>query len=236
MPAPKIPARSATRYEMKAVLDEIDLPTVQNWLWLHDACFHVRFQQRLVNSLYYDTPGLDSFNDNLFGSSQRHKVRLRWYGLDLEEVQTIFEVKHKHNRYGWKLSQKIAQPLSFERLTWRELLDVLQRELAHELQGYLSQGCEQILLVRYQREYYETFDGRIRVTVDHHMEAFDQRHNNQLNLRYPLSLSNALVVECKANQENSAALASVLSTAPFRITRSSKYADAVVELLDHGAW
>lgn len=233
MTVAKIPARSATRYEVKAVLDEIDLPTVQTWLRLHSACFHVRFPQRLVNSLYYDTPGLDNFNDHLFGSSRRHKVRLRWYGLDLEDVYSVFEVKHKHNRYGWKLSQRIAQPLPFERLTWEELLDVFRCDLAHELLDYLNPGCEPILFVRYQREYFETFDARIRVTVDRHLETFDQRHSKQLNLRYPLSLSSSIVVECKANQENSDALATVLATAPFRITRSSKYADAMAELLDH---
>ena len=233
MPATKIPARSATRYELKAVVEDAVLPSVQMWLRLHDACFYSRFPQRRVNSLYFDTPSLDSFDDNLAGSLRRHKVRLRWYGSSLENVETIFEVKIKHNRHGWKLSQKIAQPLAFERLNWTELLAVLRRELAPELLSYLNQGCEPVLLVRYQREYYETFDGRLRVTLDYQVQSFGQRHYGQLTLRYPLPRSAKVIVEFKASQDDSVALAAVLNSAPFRITRSSKYADGVAAMFNY---
>lgn len=231
MSAAKIPARSATRYELKAVVEEPALPSVQAWLRLHEACFSVRFPARRVNSLYFDTPNLDSFADNLSGVSQRHKVRLRWYGASSDPVQVLFEVKLKHHRNGWKLSQKIEQLISFDELSWIELVAILRRELAPELQAYLFQGCAPVLLVRYHREYYETFDGRIRVTVDHHLEAYDQRQYSGLTLRYPWPQSPAAIIECKGSPANSEAIAAVLATAPFRVTRSSKYVDGLADIL-----
>lgn len=227
----KVPARSPLRYELKAIVESAALSEVRMWLRLHDTCFAARFPTRRVNSLYFDSQGLDTFEDSLAGMSQRHKVRLRWYGTSLENVQGFFEVKVRDNRIGWKLSQKIEQPLALERLAFADLLDVLHDELAFELREYLFYEREPVLLVGYQREYYETFDGRVRITVDHHLEAFDQRQRGRLTMHYPLPASAAAIVECKGTQQNGEALAAVLASAPFRITRSSKYTDTVAELL-----
>lgn len=225
------PAIGATRYELKAVADRALLPQARMWLRLHPACFHPAFPPRQVNSIYFDTTDLDSYAENLAGVSERRKVRLRWYGAACRDVAAVFEVKCKRNKLGWKLAQPIEPRLDLENMSWREVLAVLHCTLAPEMRLYLAGDTAAVALLRYQREYYESFDGSARITLDYGLAAYEQRHSGWPNLRRSTPIADNLVVEFKTTAAHSEALEAVINSAPFRLTASSKYVAGVAGLL-----
>jgi hypothetical protein len=58
------PALPPLRYELKLVCEAPYLAQARSWLRLHPEGFRVAFPPRMVNSLYLDTPHLNSFNAN----------------------------------------------------------------------------------------------------------------------------------------------------------------------------
>lgn len=67
-----------SRYELKLVVEGHYLARVRAWLFLNPGVFCFAYPSRTVNTLYLDTPSLDSLRANLAGLSQRRKLRLRW--------------------------------------------------------------------------------------------------------------------------------------------------------------
>lgn len=227
------PAVSAARYEFKAVANGCLLPEARAWLRLHPACFFQRYPERQVNSVYFDTIDLDSFAENLAGISARRKVRLRWYGRSHQHVAGVFEVKSKRNRLGWKQSQRIDQPLAIAGSQWRTLRETLRRTLSPPLRVYLAEDQMPVILLSYQREYYQSFDGSVRVTLDRCLVAYDQRQHDRPNLLFPTPMADEIVVEFKAVSLNDAALSTVIDGAPFRLSARSKYAEGISSALGY---
>ena len=60
-----------------------------------------KYENRTVNSVYFDDLYNTSANDNLSGISKREKYRLRWYNNNF--VNNLkFEVKKRINRLNFK--------------------------------------------------------------------------------------------------------------------------------------
>jgi hypothetical protein len=232
-PESPAPAISATRYEFKAAADSFWLPEARMWLRLHPACFFRVYPERQVNSIYFDTLDLDSFAENLAGISERRKARLRWYGRSHQRAAGIFEVKSKRNRLGWKQSQRIEQPLDIEGSCWHDLLGVLRRELSPQLRLFLAEDQVPAVLLSYQREYFQSFDGRIRVTLDRGLRAYDQRQTERPNLRFPAPMADEFVIEFKATSLYGDAVSAVIDSVPFRVTACSKYAEGINSALGY---
>ena len=66
------------RYEIKFVLDNARLADVMQWLY-NNTTANKSYDNRIVNSIYFDDVGFSSVRDNLSGITQRNKLRLRWY-------------------------------------------------------------------------------------------------------------------------------------------------------------
>ena len=67
------------RYEIKFVLDNARLSDAMQWLY-NNTTANKTYNNRQVNSIYFDDVDFSSVRDNLAGISQRNKLRLRWYG------------------------------------------------------------------------------------------------------------------------------------------------------------
>ena len=66
------------RYEIKFVLDNSRLADAMQWLY-NNTTANKSYENRVVNSIYFDDVGFSSVRDNLSGITQRNKLRLRWY-------------------------------------------------------------------------------------------------------------------------------------------------------------
>jgi hypothetical protein len=221
------------RHELKMVTARAMLPRVESWLRRHPDGFYVRYPPREVNNVYFDTPHLHRFVENLGGASERRKVRLRWYGLETSDVAGVFEIKCKRNKLGWKISQRLERPLDFEGLPWAELVAGIRAELNQELRLHLDMSGEPVLINRYHREYYLSADGAVRITLDYDLRAYDQRGVAVPNLRFGVPVPDDLVVELKAPYDQGDRLRWTLESIPLRVTKRSKYALGVASGLGY---
>ncbi len=218
-------AGSELRYEIKFVCDPHRLSQARSWIRLHPAGFVVAYPPRRVNNLYLDTPHLSSLNANLAGLPARQKLRLRWYGEDMTDIQPFLELKGKHNLLGGKRRCLLPCKLDLT-LTWTEILRIIRagtgccpKDLAHILQTV----NQPTLLNHYQREYYVTPDRVIRITLDFAQAAYDQRFSPRPNLHVRLPITDSVVIEIKAAQEETERLQEIAVQFPVLRSRNSKY-------------
>jgi predicted alpha/beta-fold hydrolase len=87
------------------------------------------------------------------------------------------------------------------------------------------------LLTRYQREYYATPDGAVRVTLDFAQVAYDQRFSPRPNLRARLPIADTVVIEVKTTQEQAERLPEVVARFPVSRSRNSKYVRGLMAAL-----
>jgi len=210
------------RYELKLVCDPHRLAQARSWIRLHPAGFVVAYPPRRVNSLYLDTPHLSSFDENLAGVSERQKLRLRWYGQGVSEIEPVLELKQKRNLLGQK--KRVQLPCKLDLTSsWCELLGTVRTCVEPEWRLLLQAANQPTLFNRYQREYYATPDGALRVTLDYACAAYDQRLSLRPNLRVPLPVADRVVIEIKAALEQAERLQEAVAQFPALRTRNSKY-------------
>ena len=219
------------RYEIKLVCDPHRLPQARSWIRLHPAGFIVAYPPRRVNSLYLDTLHMSSLHDNLEGLNVRQKLRLRWYGDEMTDIQPILEPKQKRNGLGRK--KQILLPCTLDlTLPWREILETVRAETRffgkNPVSSMLQTVNQPTLLNHYRREYYVTRDGAIRVTLDFAQIAYDQRFSLRPNLRIRLPIADTVVIEVKTTQEQAERLQEVVTWFPVRCSRNSKYASGLM--------
>jgi hypothetical protein len=237
MTDPRIPDDTSTRpqsdglrYEVKMVCGHDMLAQARSWIRLHPAGFVVTYPPRRVNSLYLDTPHLRSLSENLAGLSARQKLRLRWYGEQVTDIQPYLELKRKRNLLGRK--ERCLLPCRLDlTLSWGEILRVIRAHAGPGWQTLFHTVDQATLLSRYQREYYATPDGTIRVTLDFAQAAYDQRLSPRPNLRVRLPIADTVVIEVKTGQEQAERLEEVVARFPVRRSRNSKYVGGLLAAL-----
>jgi hypothetical protein len=221
---------SDLRYEIKLVCEPHRLAQARSWIRLHPAGFVVAYPPRRVNSLYLDTLHLSSFSGNLEGLCARQKLRLRWYGDVLTDIQPSLELKQKRNLLGRKKRYLLPCRLDLA-LPWTQIMGTIRAHAGPEWRALLQTVDQPALLTHYQREYYVTPDGAIRVTLDFCQAAYDQRLSPRPNLRVRLPIADAVVIEIKTGQEHAERLQDVAARFPVLRSRNSKYVRGLLAAL-----
>lgn len=217
------------RYEIKIPCSPQQRAAVEAWVRLHPAHWRVAFPPRQVNNIYFDTIDCQSLNDNLGGTGDRDKLRLRWYGPHLETVSGAqMERKHKEGRVGWKEFWFFDGTLDLTTLTWAEVVARLRAAANKQAALWLGQFPEPVLINSYWRAYYVSADGLMRLTIDSNLRAYNQRLAVRPNLHRPAPLTHHLVIELKAAAAAHRQLSDALSAFPLRPNRHSKYVQGVL--------
>ena len=212
-----------TRYELKQVYSGLYLPELRSWIHMHPAGFHVAYPPRWVNSIYFDTHGLDTFNDHIAGVPTRRKLRFRWYGENLRVAQNgQVEVKNKSELSGWKLIEKLTPSFVLENNSWTALMGAMRAE-AHGVIKELLSVSRPVLLTVYHREYYISADQRVRLTIDSSLKGYDQYLHSRPNISFLQQSDEQVILELKSEVSQAAELADALSHFPVRAGRYSKY-------------
>lgn len=215
------------RHELKLTCAPHQLAHARQWIRLHPAGFVKAFDKRRVNSLYFDTPNLQSYHGNLSGITERRKLRLRWYGqLDQQTVNPTLELKQKFGLLGDKKQQHLNCIIDWSR-PYAEILAVIQNRAGQAWQPRLKTAFQPTLINSYTREYFVTADGGVRATLDYDQSAFSQRLSGRPNFGRRLPNQNFVVIEIKGAPETSDRLEEIMGHFPIRRTRNSKYVNGV---------
>jgi hypothetical protein len=211
------------RYERKFIADRLALAEVLALVRRHPAAFRETYPARSLNTLYLDSPDLRDYRDHVNGIAHRAKTRIRWYGAWSGRIDTpTLERKLKHGQVSGKLSHRLP-PLSMNGHVWKSdlaaafdcaSLPALTRSALHHLQPSL--------LNRYQRHYFQSGDGRFRLTVDSGLQFAAARQAQGMGVSFGPPIA-PIVIELKYGLAEAEAAPQVTNTLPFRLARYSKY-------------
>ncbi len=220
------------RFERKYHIQDLNLHEVEMWVRRSPCLFRECFPPRYINNIYFDTPELDNYHENLGGQAARTKLRLRWYGDYLyNPSKTTLEYKIKQGMVGTKESYKLPA-LSLKpgfgydglKTYWDScpLPDRVKEDAAVVLPTIGN---------RYRRKYFLSMDGDYRITIDSELSfiAIERFDNSFERIR---KLHQSVIVELKYQGSIATLDERLMNFFPFRITRMSKYVSGV-ELL-HG--
>ena len=221
----------STRYEVKMTCAEMHLPQVRGWVRLHPDAFAQAYPPRQVNNLYFDTREMDCLNDNLMGISERIKLRFRWYGQNHSVAQGVLELKHKTNQLGWKESCPVPVPLDLTTISWIDLMRQMRQHAVGDVAVWLSADNQPVLINSYIREYYESIDHQVRVTVDYDQVVCEQITYAAPNLVSKSFIEDQIVIEVKVDSRLHRRLSNVLYSFPLQTGRNSKYVNGVIDSL-----
>ena len=192
------------------------------------------FAAGVVNSFYFDTPGLEAYREAANGDNFKTKVRLRWYGLPEElpgEVPVFIEVKQRLGAARRKVHEERVAPRALlldAPLEGWELADFLFSQ-AQALGVPLSRELRPVCQISYSRRRYFDTPSMSRVSLDSEIRA--ERFNHEFfPWAQPVRLD-ALVCEFKNSGGNPPRWAALMQEAGLRIGRFSKYGECLSRLL-----
>ncbi len=215
------------RLEIKFVAAETERVRILSWLRLHPLGFRRAFPDRRVNNIYFDTFDYGAYGANLAGISGRIKLRYRWYGASEGPGPGTLELKCKRNQFGWKERFAVETAPWQPDDSWARVRSKLAIQISKSGRSWLSEFPVPTLLNRYDRCYFLSQDGKLRITVDCHQAGWDQRLGRMPNFSRRLNLPAAIVVEAKFAREDRDLASRNLRGIPIRVGRNSKYVNGL---------
>jgi len=211
------------RFERKYHVTEVHTPEIEDWVRRCSAMFSEAYAPRWVNNIYFDTPDLSAYFQNINGLADRTELRLRWYGNLLGSIsKPVLEFKLKRGMVGAKESFRL-KPFTLNRgFNTGELQTVFgEADLPAKARLELSH-VEPSLINRYHRKYFVSADGHYRITIDSGLEFYRvHRYDNQFLSR--ITLPESTVLELKYAGAIGDPDYRIMNFFPFRVTRMSKY-------------
>ncbi len=212
------------RFERKFVAEKVSRPVAEAVVKQNSAFFSEVFSPRKVNNIYFDTPGMDYYFDNLFGVGNRWKLRIRWYGELFGKIELpVLEFKIKKGFAGTKKSYELPSfeidQTHFYGNSWRNCF--ASAGLPDEVLAKLY-GLQPVLLNTYERSYLESRNKKFRITVDNEMEYYNLRPtwNHFLHVHKEYLKT---VIELKYDHLWEEEAEHITNQFPFRLDKNSKY-------------
>lgn len=204
------------RYERKYRIEDQTYDQVRMEILSIVGAFSESYPDRWVNSIYLDSTDFSALRENQSGVSDRSKYRLRWYGDLYEDMPTpILEEKVKNNLLGYKNTWCIpSTTLSPDNL--RTSLDLSQIR---------DMDIRPVTMIRYLRTYLESFDHRVRITIDRRLQY--RGINNYVIDPYPI-IDDATVLEVKYDKSIEYEIDHILQSIRYRLTKNSKFVSGVM--------
>jgi len=210
------------RYEIKMVFDRLRLEEVRSWVLSHTHSFRTAFPPRRVNNIYFDTQDFDFLTAHANGVAERAKLRFRWYGEKWIAENGQLEIKKKIANLGNKDIHGIQGTVDISRSNWREIRQFLKANSPDKFK-FLLNNTAPVLINLYDREYFVSFDGLVRLTLDYKLRAFGQAFGLTPNIDRPQPLKNVVVIEMKADASFHQKIADALAEFPLYCSAFSKF-------------
>jgi len=202
------------RYEIKFAIPLVNKSIVEQAIISHPASFSTAYPDRIINNIYFDSPDLQSYYENINGDPIRTKVRYRWYGSKDQINSGHIELKRKEFQLGWKDYSNVPLGTSaFDHV--RDLKD-----------GGLPSSLRATLWNSYTRSYYLSMDEKFRITID------DDLCYGDYNSTPKSAKEEMIIVEIKFDEDQIMAFNKIAQFFPFKQTKYSKYATGVTRLLE----
>jgi hypothetical protein len=221
-----INTKTPKRIELKEVFKVRDLCDFERKLMFSPLRFSKTYSQRRINSLYFDSIDLNSLEESIEGFTFRTKLRLRWYGIQKSQNAATLEIKRKNGIFSWKnlySNQFTVNPMAKR---WDSFIWANSICCPHALRR--TQSLRKVSIISYDRKYYQSFNRKVRITIDDNLISFDQRRRIHPNLMFGRQHLNQIVVEVKVDASDAEILPVVFNQLPFSPKRFSKYCESLI--------
>lgn len=193
------------------------------------------FATGIVNSIYFDTPGLGSYWEKANGDNIKTKIRIRWYGADDSlpgEVPVFVEVKGRVGSARNKLRYETTAPRDLVISTpfeGSELPDFLAAR-SREFGMPVSRDWRPVCCISYCRRRYFDTPSMSRIAIDWNIEA---RRFNRLLFPWgrPVTLG-SVVCEFKNKGGEPPMWSEHVRAAGLRFGSFSKYGECMSRLIN----
>ena len=153
--------------------------------------------------------------------------------LTLKECKSLIDFYEDNERYHTEGSVDVkgmdVDDKDKKGMEWKKNIMYIERDQMKFQSGYFSSLGKVIVdgINQYKREYYENYNGKLRVTVDTSHKIYDQRFYKKVNLTNKALIQKYIIVEFKFDRKDNHLSKIMLKTLPFRISRSSKYINSI---------
>jgi hypothetical protein len=211
------------RTEVKFALPRADLGKLETILEVN--CRRVSYRNRTsrVVSLYFDDHRLSACRENVDGSSQRAKLRLRWYDDPFPRGDLFLEIKRRRGQASSKERHPLPLATALQSVSIRETAKALARSLPEAPSEALLARPEAIVIVEYERSYFEVAGGALRITLDSDLVFYSQLGGLRPSRRFPVRARDVVILEAKTSVAGEDRIRELLHPLEPRVTRSSKY-------------
>ena len=219
--SPKITAK---RIELKDRFDSFDLPKIQKAIQISHFSFRKSFPDRQINSIYLDDYSFSSLEESLEGNCIRTKTRIRWYDIPCTKVKAVLELKKKKGLYSWKHLYENSYQVDPNARNWFSFINFLEKEAVN----FIKPNFEPKSLVSYDRSYYASFDGKVRITIDRNLKTYLQTNSQRPNISFHRKHFDTIILEIKVSANDSFLIPEVCKDIPFNAQRFSKFCESLM--------
>ena len=205
------------RYERKWVINNIDCNQIFILLFKSNFSFSYQYEDRYVNSIYFDDQNFSSIRQNFDGISEKKKYRLRWYG-DLSKIsKPVFEIK---NKSSFEVSKENINFSFADGLNLFNVNDLKKIEEAINTQFNFKNKIFPILTTHYLRSYFVSSNKLIRATIDRDLKSVKLYQNKNINI---INQYNDIILELKYDLDLDDYVRSNFNNFSFRLSKNSKF-------------
>lgn len=213
----------AFRFERKYVIEHAGVAEVMLAVRCHPALFSETNPPRQVNNIYLDDHHWHHYRANVDGLAGRTKTRIRWYGALFAQVERpVLEWKIKRGQVGTK-NRNTLEPFRVDSRVDRRVMPFLMQSSAipPDRQADVVELRPQMMNA-YHRRYFQSADGRFRVTIDHRLQFYRLDGFTPIQPLCPV-VDGRVILELKYGTGLDPEARAVSNRFPWRISKSSKY-------------
>lgn len=176
--------------------------------------FKKQFNDRFVNSIYFDSSDYQDYHESIEGTVPRKKIRLRWYDNDFNlRSKNYVEIKNTLDNSKNKLVKTLPKDINNN------------NKLKNYFNSIYNYRKIVTVLVSYKRSYFADNFGN-RVTIDRSLKYFKLNQNFKIIRKYS---SKKNILELKINTDLDYSKFTNYYTG--NIVRFSKYCNAIYKFL-----
>ena len=215
------------RYERKFVVDRYNVHQIEGLLKRHPAFFREIYRKRKINNIYLDTADLKTYFDNVYGNTNRVKVRIRWYGETFGHIGSPrLEFKIKSGLSGRKRTYALSPFTLDKNFSIDTLSEVFSTSDLPDWVREKLKSYRPALLNNYFRKYFVSRDKKVRVTIDNNMTYYSISSRINTFIRKKVERQN-VIVEMKYDPGSAFIASDISQHFPMRMTKSSKYINGI---------
>lgn len=225
------PKTKKYRFERKYVIPHILKNDIECIIKTSPFSCRTIHHPRQVNNIYFDGIMFQKYYENIDGNNKRSKYRIRWYGERLCNIKEIkLEIKIKRNLIGYKELYSLNSFDTRKGLFYNDIISLLiNSNLPFDVMQKIK-FMQPTLLNSYQRRYYESYDRKIRITIDDNL-LYQSLLSNKFNSSFVHN--NYSILELKYNQEYNDYASKLASVLPIKLTKYSKYITGIDSFSTH---